>query len=384
MDNAGVGKTARFIVIEKLIRRNRSGKFLRPEGIVVHSTATPGATDTAEQKYFDTADRRASAHYFVDWDSITRCVPENEEAWHAGKTANSKFLSVEMCEPKGYDGQRFQTVWDRTVWLVADACVRYGWEIDSVWSHEMVSKTWHESTHTDPTGYLRSYGRSFDQLKQAVQQEIVVLSESATADASADKNAVKNEVDQEIVDNRGGIINLENAAEHKAVVGQENIANPGNADEPETVTAQHVEGAVSQENTVVQGQEVTTSQETAPQSQNKPLKNSPQNNPKSNPQNDPQYNLQDILQNYIRYRVTIEMDGQSQGSQDIQGFKNFESFESFERSVHGYLIEHFKIDYVLYGDGTSNLLSAICTEESMKQIKEAVEYCGGRVSIERV
>lgn len=170
-----------YPVIEKLIHNNRSHKPLKPEGIVVHSTATPGATDEAEQLYFDNGHWGASAHYFADWDSITRLIPENEQAWHAGPTANSKFLSIEMCEPKEYDPAKFFAVWERVVWFVADCCLRYGWGVDYIWSHDLVSKKWRESNHTDPTGYLLKYGRNWDQLIKAVSNMMAVLREERSS-----------------------------------------------------------------------------------------------------------------------------------------------------------------------------------------------------------
>jgi N-acetylmuramoyl-L-alanine amidase CwlA len=157
-----------YVIKEKLIHNNRSHKPLKPQGLAIHSTATAGATDEAEQAYFDKAKRGASAHYFSDWDSITRLIPENEQAWHAGPTANSRLLSYEMCEPKGNDFKKFLEVWNRVVWFAADCCMRYRWDITHIYSHDMISKKW-------PVGYLASYGRTFDGLKQAIDREIAKM-----------------------------------------------------------------------------------------------------------------------------------------------------------------------------------------------------------------
>jgi len=139
-----------YIISEQLIKYNRSGEYLNPQGFVIHATDTLGATAQNEHDYFNSGDRQASAHYFVDWNQIIRCIPENEVAWHAGFTANHKFLSVEMCEPIN-DSSKFQEVWNRTVWLVADACIRYGWNTnDNVFSHRGISYMYKETDHTDP------------------------------------------------------------------------------------------------------------------------------------------------------------------------------------------------------------------------------------------
>lgn len=83
--------------------------------IVWHYTANDGDTDEANGKYFNTPNRNASAHYFVDDDSITQSVPDNYVAWSVGgsrysnyKTTggaklygiatNSNTLNIELCD----------------------------------------------------------------------------------------------------------------------------------------------------------------------------------------------------------------------------------------------------------------------------------------------
>ena len=52
--------------------------------IVMHYTANDGDTDEGNAHYFQGAGRRASAHYFVDEDSVTQSVRDNDAAWHCG------------------------------------------------------------------------------------------------------------------------------------------------------------------------------------------------------------------------------------------------------------------------------------------------------------
>lgn len=83
--------------------------------IVVHYTANDGDTDEGNGKYFDTANRKASAHYFVDDDSATISVPDNYVAWSVGGSrysnykqtggaklykicTNNNSISIEMCD----------------------------------------------------------------------------------------------------------------------------------------------------------------------------------------------------------------------------------------------------------------------------------------------
>lgn len=79
--------------------------------IVIHFTANDGDTDENNGKYFHNNVVKASAHYFVDSDSITQSVPDNYVAYSVGGTkynngggkyhgqcTNSNSLSIELCD----------------------------------------------------------------------------------------------------------------------------------------------------------------------------------------------------------------------------------------------------------------------------------------------
>ena len=83
--------------------------------IIFHYTANDGDNDEGNACYFQSPDRGASAHYFVDDDSITQSVPDNYVAWSVGggkwtdcartgggrlygKASNANSISIEMCD----------------------------------------------------------------------------------------------------------------------------------------------------------------------------------------------------------------------------------------------------------------------------------------------
>lgn len=83
--------------------------------IVIHYTANDGDTDENNGKYFANNIVKASAHYFVDDDSVTQSVPDNYIAWSVGgnkysnctktgggkyykKATNSNTLNIEICD----------------------------------------------------------------------------------------------------------------------------------------------------------------------------------------------------------------------------------------------------------------------------------------------
>lgn len=120
-------------------------KLLGVKGVVMHWTATPGATAENEAKFFDGSDggggRYASAHIFVDRDSARLIIPLNEVAYHAnekpckvaklsatasyykGGGANLTTIGVEMCVEK--NGTIHPDTVSRAVNVVAALCKTY-------------------------------------------------------------------------------------------------------------------------------------------------------------------------------------------------------------------------------------------------------------------
>lgn len=79
--------------------------------IVIHYTGNDGDTDERNGDYFRDRVVQASAHYFVDDDSITQSVPDNYIAWHCGggsqgnggkthlgKCFNTNSIGIEICD----------------------------------------------------------------------------------------------------------------------------------------------------------------------------------------------------------------------------------------------------------------------------------------------
>lgn len=146
-----------------ILTRNRSKELLVPTGIVLHETATPGATAENEYKFFNSGDRNASAHGFVDWSGYVQTIPYDEVAWHAGYTANHKYIGIEMCH--AVSKADFEKVWNNTIEVFAELMRKYGFSVSDITTHDEVSKRWGETDHTDPTGYFKKFGRTFDDFK---------------------------------------------------------------------------------------------------------------------------------------------------------------------------------------------------------------------------
>jgi N-acetyl-anhydromuramyl-L-alanine amidase AmpD len=178
-----VGSVQALTVSQQYINQNRSYQSLQPQGLVIHDTDNAGATAQNNRDYFNRVYAAASAHYFVDWNKAIQTIPETEVAWHAGYTANHRYLSLEMCEPSGHNIAQFNAMYQKTVELAADICRRHGWNASNIVSHYWCSMTFRETDHEDPIAFLKEYGKSWDILLSDIQKAINGQSVSTTVTA---------------------------------------------------------------------------------------------------------------------------------------------------------------------------------------------------------
>lgn len=136
----------------KLIEQNRPRTPLRPVGVVVHSTANPGASADDHYRYWSSGIRHSSVHIVVDWDGAIDLIPwrpgEAEVAWHAGPTANKRFIGIEICEHKDYRKQMDSIL--NAAKVVQTILSTYNWKQKNVIAHGHVSLLTDETDHSDP------------------------------------------------------------------------------------------------------------------------------------------------------------------------------------------------------------------------------------------
>ncbi len=112
--------------------------------IVIHYTANDGDTDEGNGNYFSKPNRNASAHYFVDEDSVTLSVAEYNTAWHCGAKSykhkecrNSNSIGIEMCSKKDKNGAYYiaeQTI-QNTAELTKRLMKKYSIPLENVLRH---------------------------------------------------------------------------------------------------------------------------------------------------------------------------------------------------------------------------------------------------------
>ena len=125
--------------------------------IVIHYTANDGDSDEGNGNYFANNIVKASAHYFVDGDSVTQSVPDDYVAWSVGdkkysncnKTGGGKFygqcnntnsISIEMCdEVKNGKSDFSAATIENTIELTKMLMKKYNVDISRVIRHFDVS-----------------------------------------------------------------------------------------------------------------------------------------------------------------------------------------------------------------------------------------------------
>ena len=121
--------------------------------IVVHYTANDGDSDEGNGNYFANNIVKASAHYFVDGDSITQSVPDDYVAYSVGgdkysdckktgggklygQCTNSNSISIELCDEvkNGKSDFSAKTI-ENAVELIKEKMNQYGIDINHVIRH---------------------------------------------------------------------------------------------------------------------------------------------------------------------------------------------------------------------------------------------------------
>jgi N-acetyl-anhydromuramyl-L-alanine amidase AmpD len=108
------------------------------EYIVIHDTGNSTDSDEANANYFTTGTRNASAHYFVDDDSITQVVEDCDGAYHVGDGRNKyginnrNSLGIEMCRTSNKVSPR---TLQNTIDLVKSLMVKYSIELEKIVRH---------------------------------------------------------------------------------------------------------------------------------------------------------------------------------------------------------------------------------------------------------
>lgn len=157
--------------------RNGVGK---PEGIIVHDTANDNSTIDGDISYMKRNYQNAFVHGFINGQRIVETQPTDYLAWGAGAIANERFIHIELVHV--HSKEDFARQMNNMADYAATNLQYYGLSPDSaeydgrgtVWTHDAVSRFLGGTDHTDPHGYLKQHGYSFDALYDLINEKYQV------------------------------------------------------------------------------------------------------------------------------------------------------------------------------------------------------------------
>ncbi|MST79628.1 N-acetylmuramoyl-L-alanine amidase [Lactobacillus equicursoris] len=140
----------------------------KPEGVVVHETATPGATAWDEGRYFNNNWKTSYTyiHAVVDNTKTIQLMSTDYGVWGAGPIANKRYIQIELCEVSTRS-QFVQSVANDAYYI---ATLLHSYNLTpsrankngsgTIWSHNEVSHYLGGTDHGDPDGYFAKWGYS--------------------------------------------------------------------------------------------------------------------------------------------------------------------------------------------------------------------------------
>ena len=158
--------------------------FTQLKGIVVHSTATPGAKADVWYRAWNKPGTDAAVHSFLDDEGVYQYLPLEQTAWHAGQPANKYYLDFEICEPSGfyYSGNQlmdynvndqqeyFNKIWKNATVYTAYLCKTYGLTESDVISHAEAAKLGIGTNHGDPDHWFILHNKTMDDFRKDVRE----------------------------------------------------------------------------------------------------------------------------------------------------------------------------------------------------------------------
>ena len=183
---------------------------MTPVGIVLQST---GANNPSLARYVQPDDgvlggnrygnhwnnptpdgQEKCVHFFIgkDKNGVTRCyqtLPLNFAAWGVGSGSKGSYnydptghIHIEICEDGLSDHDYFNMAFGTAENLCAELCLRYGWTVDKIVSHEEAGKRGYGSDHVDPAHWLKKFNWTMDNVRAQVQKRLIAAAQAAKPD----------------------------------------------------------------------------------------------------------------------------------------------------------------------------------------------------------
>jgi len=143
----------------------------KPEGVIVHETATPNVNAEQFVKSFNNNWPRLQTyvHAFVDDQQALNIHSSDYLVWGAGPTANSRYIQVELCRVNSYDAFARSLANDAN--YVARKLIQYNLPDvphQTVLSHKETGPMFGETNHQDPDSYFAAWGYDMNQFNELI------------------------------------------------------------------------------------------------------------------------------------------------------------------------------------------------------------------------
>jgi len=184
-------------IIEKFMTRNdcyQANRKIVPQGIIVHSTATPGVMAHEWYEMWNKSyqagetNRQVCVHAFVDDQGVYQYLPWDHRGWHAGGSANNTHIGFEICEPAGftydelganmvgYNPQEheeyFRKVFANAVELCVYLCKKFNLTEKDIITHCEGYKLGIASNHADVMHWFPKHNENMDTFREAVRKAL--------------------------------------------------------------------------------------------------------------------------------------------------------------------------------------------------------------------
>lgn len=192
---------------------NMSKDFTDMDGVVVHSTATPGVMADKWYSAWNHPNTDAAVHSFLDNNGVYNYLPLDQIAWHAGKPANLTYLDFEICEPSGfyYSGNTvtgynvsaqtpyFNAIWRNATLYTAYLCQLYDLPVDGVISHGEAGRSGIGTNHGDPDHWFVFHNKDMDDFRADVAKILergVTVSDTTIVSSGIAPSGASDELDE--------------------------------------------------------------------------------------------------------------------------------------------------------------------------------------------
>lgn len=155
----------------------KAAQKITPKAIMIHSTACKGVMAERFSNAFNVPTPNGSevcCHGFIDNKEYYQILPYNYNGWHAGGSANSTHIGIEVCEPDIYpDKVYFNAVKQNVISLCADLCEKYDISYKSITTHCVGYQKGIASNHADIYHWWKKYHNyTMEKLQADVKAEL--------------------------------------------------------------------------------------------------------------------------------------------------------------------------------------------------------------------